>query len=66
MTFKDASPLFKKVEFLSQETRLECNQEKQERHVDRVQQEIMQTRAKIDFYKNREPDQFPQNSDKFK
>ena len=39
---------------------------KKERHVDRVQEEIMQTRTRIDFYRNSSPDQFPSNNDRFK
>ena len=66
MAFKEASSLFKEIDFLNQETRLECNKTKQIRHVDKVQEEIMETRTRIDFYRNDSPDQFPSNNNKFK
>ena len=67
MSFKDASSLFEKVtEFLSQESRLECNKPKITRFVDQVQAEIRETRAKIDFYQNQKKDDFPENTDRFK
>ena len=45
---------------------MECNKAKPDRHVEKVREEIMETRSRIDFYRNNMPDQFPSNDNKFK
>ena len=67
MSFKEVTSLFVQIEqFLNQDCRLENNKPKQPQFVEQVKEEIWQTCTKISFYKNSEPDQYPENSNKFK
>ena len=65
--FKETNSLFQEIEqFLNQDIRLECNKTKPDRHIEKVREEIMETRSGIDFYRNDQLDQFPSNANKFK
>ena len=66
-SFKSVSSVSLGIEqFLNVDNRLECNKDKVQRNIEQVHQEIMETRKKIDFYINDQPNDYQDNKGKFK